>query len=243
MRCCSNRVKRCVLLGIIAIAGCRINFDPTTDDGGMGSGSDDADVCTTAWICDDFNVGIPAPVGTAQHDPSGGREGTGALRSEAGPGQVAYVRYTLSPPVTTGTLYVRTHIKVAAGTPIQNFAVLLQLDNGVETNGFEKVSADISTNDRFAVEVPFVGESAVTTTAVARDQWVCLELAITVDETTTGNIELSIAGEKLYSSGPLVTMPPGGFARVILGLSLSNSESTTLVWFDDFVMADAVGGC
>lgn len=235
-------MKKSVLLSVVVLAGCRIHFDPTADTGADAADAP-TDACATALICDDFDDGIPSPSGMAQHDPTGGRDGAGALRSEAGAGQTAYVRYTLSPPVTTGTLYARAHVKVAAGSPIQSFAVLLQLDNAVETMGFEKISADLTTSDRFAVAGPFAGVSAVTTTAVTRDQWFCLELAIRVDANTAGNIDLSIAGERLYSSGPALTMPPGGFSRAVLGLSQSGSEPTTLVWFDDFIVTSAIAGC
>lgn len=243
-------MTRYVVLGLVALAGCRIHFDPLTDDGGASpNDAHDAaqdvpiDVCASALVCDDFEGGITMPSGAAMLDPTGGRDGSAAFRVQASANEASYVRYALPATVTTGTLYARAHVKVATGAPIQTFAVLIQLDNGVETSGLEKVSADITTDDHFSIAAPFSDAGAIATTTITRDQWFCLELVVDVAAGPTGSISLAIAGTEVVANGPEVTMPPGGFQRVTIGLSMSGDESQTMAWFDDFVVSTAIAGC
>lgn len=242
------------MVGLAALAGCRISFDPRTGDAGTSTGDaaitrDGADAtsdaCATALLCDDFDTGIATSDvrGMVQHDPTGGRDGGGIMRTQTTGSGVALAVYPFASPIASGTLYARSHVKVLAGAPVVTYAVLIQMDNLVDTMGAEKVSADVVPQDRFSIVAPWAGGGAISPTQLTRDRWTCLELAIAVDAGTAGTIELRADGTSIASTAQHATMPPGGFKALYLGLSTSPDEGTIQAWFDDLVVSTMPTGC
>jgi hypothetical protein len=236
------------LAACLAFAGaCRLHFDPeaVVDDGAAPGGDAPGDPCAGTLLCESFDEGFDAEYafGDIELAAAAGRGGGGALRIRGGPGAAAFAAWTWTPAVTSGELHARVHARVMPGIPIAVFAVMLQLDNGVDTMGFEKISADLAQQDVFSVAAPFTSRSGDALVTAARDRWFCMQLAITVDAGAGGRIVLDVDGTTVYDSGPQLTMPPGGFSRLMLGATVSSSDPVFEVLYDDLAAAGAGKDC
>lgn len=244
---------RVVIAVFVALSGCRIDYEPTANradatvraDGGAVDASIETNVCDrpTAVLCDSFDDGIGTSVvsGEAQWLAGAGPDGTGAMHAIGRPGASGVAIYTWAEPIVAGRLHARARLRVAAGDPVDAYAVLIQLDNGVETMGLEKVSADISTADLLAVAAPFTGRGGESTIAMPREHWVCLELDIDVD--ANGSLALWLDGEQVYGASAVDTVVPGGFQRLVLGSLVSRSDPPVEVVVDDLIVATEPIGC
>ena len=262
---------RMVAVWLLALTACRIGYDPrdlpvdgaapdatstidaaaaadATPDAPVGDGAVLPGPCPLpdSIVCDDFDEGVASTSakGDWEWAPGAGRSGTGALRVSSVSDRHAAAVYAWAEPVVSGRLHARAYVRVAAGEPVDRYSVLLQLDNGEETSGFEKVSADIISEERLALAAPFTGAGGATTSTMPRESWVCLEVAVVVDETgSVGGMELLADGDIIGSYGPASTLVPGGFSQLIIGAVLSARESPMEVVFDDLIVARAPIGC
>jgi hypothetical protein len=147
-------------------------------------------------------------------------------------------------PVTDGSLYVRTHVRVGPGAPPDNWLVLLELQAG---SGDRKISADATAGDRLSISAN-VGDSFPRgpPRSLPRTRWICLELLVNVaDADGGGSVELFLDGASfLKTATGIRTLPSGGWARAVLGVNHISGISEPLeVVFDDFVLARTRLGC
>lgn len=223
-------------LALLALGGCRLHFDAVAGD---------AELCSRATTlrCDGFDGGISADAlnGDVSWLPSSGRTG-GALRTYATQSVSTSAHYDVSPAVIGGPLYARVYMRVLAGPPIQRFLVLMQLDNDVETGGFEKLSVDFGKDDHYEVTGPFADISAQSVDVSQRDAWACVVLAIDVDG-SAGSVQLLVDGNEVARVTGKNTLVPGGFSHVSLGATVATGDPDAEVWFDDFVLATEPIGC
>lgn len=249
-------VRLSAWLWLLVLAACRIDYDPLADgmDASMlgdaeaadaPDGSVDTSACDrpTTFICDTFDEGVHATTvyGDTEWLALAGPDGTGAFRANGAPNASAVAIYEWTDPITAGPLHARVRLRIAPGDPIENYAVLLQLDNGVETSGREKVSADMATGDALSIAAPFSGRGGETTLTMPRERWVCLELAIAVD--ASGTMEVFLDGTRMHGYDSVDTVVPGGFRRLIISSLVSDADPPVDILFDDLVAATAPIGC
>lgn len=240
--------RPCLFAVIVALTACRLGFDPLGLPGDAESDAPPPDGCTLAstFICDPFesSIGASFTAGSAVWLAGGGRDGGGAFQATGTSTGPALAVYVWSAPITEGRLHARVYARLSAGAPIADYAVLIQFDNGVDTLGEEKISADIISADRYAIAVPFVGGGANGPGVAPRATWLCGELAILVDATgTSGTVQWFVDGVEVVGSGPVQTMVPGGFVRLYLGASLGAGDPDLEVLYDDLVVAREPIGC
>lgn len=243
----------CSMSVLLPLMACRVGFDPlglpddaATDATPSDTSGPGACALPSTLICDPFENGIAANAvdGGAAWLAGGGRDGGGAFRASATSSLNALAIYSWAAPITDGRLHTRFYARLGAGAPIATYAVLVQLDNGVDTMGEEKISADLVSADRYAVALPFVGGGGAGTEVAPRASWLCMELAVLVDATgNSGTVQWLVNGVEVVGSGPERTMVPGGFAQLFLGVSLGAADPDFEVLFDDLVVAREPIGC
>jgi hypothetical protein len=246
------------LLAMIAMlagaSACRIDFDLLRDDSALagddgavvddGSGDASIDICASALVCDSYDsaLGTVSTFGNIAWGADAGRGGSGGARARGTGPQPALGIYRWASPITSGVLHARAYVNVTAGASIQQYAVLVQVDNDQNTLGMEKVSADLASADRWALAAPFTGMSNVSPTAPPRGTWLCVELAIDISS-TTGAARIHADGIEVARIGPANTVVPDGYSRLIIGMSLGSNDPETEAFFDDVIVAQQPIGC
>jgi hypothetical protein len=234
-------------VGFLALAGCRLNFSEAPRDAPAITPSDAApdafDLCSrpSTILCDDFSSS-PNVVftGDVQWFASGGYSG-GALQVRGVTGSGAGAHWTL-PATTDGELNARVHLRVQSSSTVQLFLVLVELNNALATNGQEKVSADLVTNDLYAIGAPYSGGGPQSAVTLTRDQWACVELRVVVSS-TAGEVHLLVDGTEVAGRTGIDTLIPTGFHDLILTSGPSSNDVDTIVDYDDLVVARAPIGC
>jgi hypothetical protein len=235
---------RIALVGVL-VAGCRIHFDPVTLPDADGATSSDAldEFCAqqTTLLCDDFSAMPNANLyGNTMWLATGSRNGGGVI-AHADPGGGSGALYTF-PVVTSGTIHARAYANVHAGPQIQGFSVLVELNNGINTGGNQKVSADLETNDFYGIGAPFTGTGALGTATVTRGSWLCIELTV-VMSATAGEMRVSVDGTEVAAKTGANTQIPSGFNTVILSATVSAGDPAITTEYDDLIVATVPIGC
>jgi hypothetical protein len=243
------------LIAVLAMASaCRLDFDPLRDDGAVATddgaitdaerGDASIDLCASALVCDSYDSALAtsSALGDIVWVDGAGRGGSGGARAR-GTGSVSALGiYRWTSPVTSGVLHARAYVNVSAGAAIQQYAVLVQLDNDQSTQGQEKISADFTSADRWALAAPFTSMSNVSQIVPPRGTWICLELAIDISS-AAGAARVHADGIEVARIGPANTQIPGGFLRLIIGMSLGANDPNTEAFFDDVIVAQQPIGC
>lgn len=113
----------------------------------------------------------------------------------------------------------------------------------VEFRGSPKISLDLDTAGRAQLVVLTDGRAPVAADPLARDQWVCLELELTIDN--ANGLVVAYAGFAVAEIGNGAdTQPDTPFTDIWFGQTFSiNVSGPRFVYYDDIVIGTQRIGC
>ncbi|AKF10217.1 hypothetical protein DB32_007366 [Sandaracinus amylolyticus] len=164
------------------------------------------------------------------------RGGALAVTSE-GTGHGLAVAETYFAPVTEGSLHGRVWVRIGARTHVDEFVVLVQLDDGNDA-GTQKVSLDLLQGDAIGLTATTAHPAVRNGTAagtIRRDEWMCLRFEVDLRD-DGGAARLSEGDRTLVSADAIDTIPEGGFRRLMLG-AVGERAGVRDVMFDDVALA------
>ncbi len=172
--------------------------------------------------------------------------GAGALRLRAIDGGYTQTRMRLSAPVSGGELHARFYLRVESGSTLPSQLIVFELWDQDEGDVTDRTTIYI--NDEESLEV-YLGPSNVTVrpevpAPVPRDNWLCLELGLNLDD-ATGSVYLSVDGSSILERAGVDTLPsdPIGVA-VVEGVPMEGSQNTEATFYvDELVVGTQPIGC
>lgn len=206
-----------------------------------------------ALLCEDFEGLLPSTYSTwGDGETTAGlvecesREGAGSLRIRVVDSGYSQTRMRLGAPVSEGELYARFYLRVEGGGTLPEQLIVFELWDQDEGDVTERTT--IYLNSEQALEV-YLGASdqtlqAATMTPLARDEWHCLELGISLDD-VAGTVVLSRGAMPVVEAAGIDTLPsdPIGVA-VLEGVPTDGNQDTeAIVYIDDLVVGTAPVGC
>ena len=210
-------------------AGMDAGVDAGPEDAGVDSGPPPFEPCPAdALLCEDFESGLG--IFSARNHGDGDtvsvvsspvRTGRRALRLTTGSSGNGFVvaETAIDPALASGTVYGRSMVWVGASTNVQEFMVLIELDDGADT-GFQKVSIDLRPDDGLdfvmTTAEPDVGFASPPDT-ITRERWTCLTFQIDLGSSRSAVFRRD--GEVLVTFPPVTTVPPGGHTRMLLAMT------------------------
>lgn len=238
---------RVLVIALLAACG-RVNFDNLYDAAaGNGDGADismlaDCEVHATALLCEDFEAGLgrwPTNVGTASIVMAPVYAGSGALTgSIQGYPETAYIGMTMPALASLTSLHVRARVFVPSGFSAGHINLI-----NLDASASQGVSIYLTLED-VAVYRSTPQQGSIGGPVVARDEWVCVELALGVAD-TGGTIELRIADQVVASGTGLDTQPTGGISALKVGIPFSGASQPgpATVYIDNLVVDVTPIGC
>lgn len=113
------------------------------------------------------------------------------------------------------------------------------------SRGPEKISVDLTPDDTLALVAltnpdspPFVAPPS----SVVREQWMCVELEVAVDD-AAGSLVLSVDGTELLNETGLDTSPDAPIDSVVIASTIEAGSGGVQYYVDEFVVARAPIGC
>lgn len=230
---------------MLLVAACgRVDFDEL-HDAQRAADTPMIPVCEVhggALLCEDFEAGVgrwPMQVGTTNIVMSPVYGGAGALAgSIQGHPEAAYIGMSLPTLTPQASLYVRARFFVPSGFSADHIN-LLNLDASIS----EGVSMYLTLGS-IAVYRNTPEQGSVKGTALPRDAWSCVELALGVAD-TGGTIELRVDDEVVATGTDLDTRPTNGFQDLKVGIPFSGvpQSGPATVYIDDIVIDVTPIGC
>lgn len=238
--------------GLVLVAACgRVDFDAlhdagaAIDDGATGSDTSmltDCEAHAGALLCEDFEAGLgrwPTQMGTTNLVTSPVYAGTGALASsiQVYP-QIAYIGMDMPALASETSLHVRARVFVPSASSVGHINLI-----NLDASATEGVSIYLTATE-IAVYRSTPEQGSVTAPLLARDQWLCVELALGVAD-TAGTIELRVADQVVANGSGFDTRPTGGFSAVKVGIPYSSTLQSGPVDVDlDNIVVDVTPiGC
>ena len=206
----------------------------------------------TAIVCEDFESGLGAFVRTDDGDgdtlsftDSPVRVGRRALRMTSGSDGNGYVaaRAPLDPPLTSGLLYGRAMLWVGDSTVVQQWMVVLELDDSRES-GEEKISIDLHPDEALSFVLTTAEPSVFTfgdPGSLPFETWMCMTFAIDIGD--SGSAAFDRDGRRVATFSDVDTVPPGGFTQLLLGMSSPVTGVVGEVVLDAVALDRAPLGC
>lgn len=239
------------MLVIVLVAACgRVGFDELHDAARDNDGAADQDtslltdceVHAGALLCEDFEAGLgrwPTQMGTTNAVVAPVYAGTGALASsiQAYP-DFAYIGMAMPALTPEPSLYVRARVFVPSTFSVGHINLI-----NIDASATEGVSIYLTATD-IAVYRSTPEQGSVTAPLVARDEWLCVELALGVAD-TGGTIELRVADQVVANGGGFDTRPTGGFNDLKVGIPFSATQQSgpVTVYLDNIVVDVTPIGC
>ena len=120
--------------------------------------------------------------------------------------------------ISGGMLYARALVYVPVGTPVDQYRVALQLDNG-ENDGTQKISVDLAESNAMTLSITSANPIIYASTgsgSLRRGEWMCLRVEVSVDD-VNGTVALYSGDTRIASRTGIDTRPaPNGFERMVL---------------------------
>jgi hypothetical protein len=229
---------------LIALAGCgRYGFEDAADNGVFAQACADipgALVCSgfeddgDGWTLETerggwFEATCPTP-------RTGSRCLVASVDSGGGAAARAWQRH---PPIGSGMLYARAHLLVDGDVEIDGINVM-----ALDAAGSNVYGPDLNLVDGGNLEVYLEEASLPSATIgpVPRGQWVCLQLAVLIDE-TNGSVVAGYNSTTMERQG-IDTFPDGAYDYVAVGLDWTSSrQGAATVAIDDVVVATSPLSC
>lgn len=202
-----------------------------------------------AILCESFDAPLPASYSTwYESEPYATLQdcwvarGAGAVRYQSAQGDYSQTRMRLPTPVASGPLYVRFYAYLPSSLVIPAYLGLFELWTE-DVNLGDKLGVDVVANDVLQINiVPADVLLRSAESALRRDEWMCIELALEIAE-GDGSVAVTIDGETVIesSSGTTALEDPYRVA-VIEGLPSDDATFVDLA-LDDLVIATEPIGC
>lgn len=172
--------------------------------------------------------------------------GEGSLRIRAIDSGYTQTRMRLQTPAGSGELHARFFLRVESGGALPSQLIVLELWDQEEGDVTDRTTVYL--NESEVLEV-YIGASNLTLQAeamapVLRDQWLCVELSLTLDD-AAGSASLSVDGASILEQTQIDTLPsdPIGVA-VVEGVPAGGSQDTEATLFiDELIVGTMPIGC
>ena len=169
--------------------------------------------------------------------------GAGALHYQsAAPGQ-AQTRIRLPSPVGSGALHARIYLKLAGQMALPEQLQVLELWDREESDVPGRIALFLRAD---GVPAVFVGASNTTvlpedSAPLPRDTWICLELALDIDE-ANGAVTLLQAGQEILGGSGFATRPEQELSVVVVeGQPTADTEGVDFFVDELGVSTDPIG--
>jgi hypothetical protein len=172
--------------------------------------------------------------------------GTGSLRIRAIDGGYTQTRMRLQTPASSGELHARFYLRLESGGTLPSQLIVFELWDQEEGDVSDRTTVYL--NDSEALEV-YIGASNQTLQAAAmapvqRDQWLCLELSLSLDD-AAGSASLSVDGTSILQQTGIDTLPSDPISVVVAeGVPTTGSQDTEATLFiDELIVGTMPIGC
>jgi hypothetical protein len=216
--------------------------DPSVPDAGPAAEDAGSAACPAgALVCEGFETTLTGWTfvrsdGTAAATTLDSHSGDGSLELSTGSqGAFAYLERLLT-PVGSGSLYLRAFVKVPSDQVVDGYDVVIlsnaEADEGVATS---------LQGERLSLSILGASVTVSGARTFPRDEWVCLELALSLAATSTFTAGLDGTLDATLSDA---RVPSGGYSRMAIGVvSALPTQPPTRVLLDDLVIAASPVGC
>lgn len=140
--------------------------------------------------------------------------------------------------VQSGDLYIRAYYWVSSGTSFNDQASILATGYAVDPypSTYIRMGPGSFNMQIDAAGFSFAGD-------FVRDQWVCLEMHIAIDD-VNGVVELAVEGINTMTSGLADTRVGTGYSGVDIGIHYATPDQTPVqMWIDELIADTAPIGC
>ncbi len=161
------------------------------------------------------------------------------VASNDAPGGRAVLSISLS-DTTVSELHLRAYVLVPGEAELTDLALFHMGAPGPNVG----INVDIQSGDRFELYFPESDQGALSEEgAVLRDEWLCVQLALIVDD-SEGGATLRVDGSLTVEATGVDTHPPDGVELFTMGVDWSSDNQTpTSVWMDEVVLDELPVPC
>jgi hypothetical protein len=228
-----------------------IDGAPPPADAAVDAPTVPVNACPDALFCEDFEgaLGAPwldyiTPGGSVTLSPDA-RLGNFAMKASLTDVAVARKWRIISPPITTGTLYVRMWQRVVAASPLLGTPIILSLQSSSNIEEFYLAQG----NEGLNLIVSAVPDSESADQPMNNiDEWHCIEVEATLDTienpdgttTTTGSVQVSIDEIPAMVIGTEDPFPFTDIERILIGAAGYDQVD---VYIDDVYVGTEAVGC
>jgi hypothetical protein len=167
--------------------------------------------------------------------------GQGGLRAASNGGESVAVVIAELEPVSSGTLYLRTHMFVPAGLPTETINIMFV---GSDPAPDPFVGIDINLEGgALQVFSPQADPARQTgELLIPRDRWFCLQTEIAVS--AQGSVQLLVDDTLALEATNIDTLPEGGIQLFRAGVDWSSAQQASFeIYLDDVVLDRAPVAC
>jgi len=207
----------------------------------------------SALLCESFDNLLPESYSTwGDGETTAGlvecqsQAGTGSLRIRAIDSGYTQTRMRLQTPASGGELHARFYLRVESEGALPSQLIVFELWDQEEGDVGDRTTVYL--NESEALEV-FIGASNQTIQAEAmtplpRDEWLCVELNLELDD-TAGSASLSIDGTSILQQAGIDTLPSDPISvAVVEGVPTAGSQNTEATLFiDELIVGTMSIGC
>ncbi|HEX4335240.1 MAG TPA: hypothetical protein VH062_04960 [Polyangiaceae bacterium] len=170
-------------------------------------------------------------------------EGRGALHAASEDQQSTAVVAKEFDPVTSGELYLRTHLYVPGGLPTRTMNIFF-LGDFATPDPFEGVDFNLE-DGALSTYVPHDSPDRFTSTTltIPRDRWFCMQVHMTVAD-GDGALTIDVDGQTGLDEKGMHTLPPGGIHLLRAGIDWSSLQTDPFDYYiDDLVLSRTAVDC
>jgi len=172
------------------------------------------------------------------------QSGAGALHYQSGAAGQAQTRMRLPVPIGSGALHARLYLKLDADMVLPEQLQLLEFWDREESEVPGRIALYLTADGEPAL---FVGASSTTlapenSTPLARDTWICLELALDIDP-ADGGAALLLDGQEVLAGSAFATRPEEALSVVVVEAQPTTDTEGVNLFVDELVVSTAPIGC